>query len=100
MDFYLKFVIITILKIYVNFNQLKGEIEMYIVIERGPNSFLQTEYHIQNENQMKQFLIQKDFSDVIFHDDFQSENFRVKLESLLNDSDEDNQYHVVHLWLH
>ena len=73
---------------------------MYIVIESSANSFLQTEYHIINEKQMKQFIIDKDCDDILSIDDFASNSFGESLESALNESDEEKQYQVVHIWLH
>lgn len=72
---------------------------MYIVIERSQNSFLQTEYHIINENQMKQFIQDKNCDDMVSSEDFSDNDFRENLESALNESHEDKEYHVVHIWL-
>lgn len=73
---------------------------MYIVIERSPNSFLQTEYHITNEKQMRQFIIDKDCDEAVSYEDFLNNDFRENLEVALNESDENKQYQVVHIWLH
>lgn len=73
---------------------------MYIVIESSANSFLQTEYHIINQKQMEQFIIDKDCDDIVSIEEFSSNSFGESLESALNESDEEKQYQVVHIWLH
>lgn len=73
---------------------------MYVVIEKTQDSFLQMEYHIINENQMKQFILDKDCSDMISSENFAKEDFRENLENALNESSEDKEYQVVHIWLH
>lgn len=72
---------------------------MYIVIERSPNSSLQTEYHIINEIQMKQFILDNDCDESVSHEDFSKNAFGENLEVALNQSHEDKQYEVLHLWL-
>lgn len=72
---------------------------MYIVIERSANSILQTEYHIINEIQMKQFIIDNDCHETVSHKDFANNAFGENLETALNESNEDKQYQVLHCWL-
>ena len=72
---------------------------MYIVIERSPNSFLQTEYHITNETQMRQFIVDKDCDEAVSSEDFSNNHFRENLEIALNEIEDNKKYQVVHIWL-
>ena len=74
---------------------------MYIVIERTQGSYLQTEYHILNEIQMKYFIEEKNCSNLISFKDFSNSNFSEELEIILNENDEEKkEYQVLHVWLH
>lgn len=73
---------------------------MYIVIERSSNSQLQTEYHIINEIQMRQFIIDKECDETVSHEDFQKNEFGENLEIALNESTQEKEYKVLHVWLH
>lgn len=73
---------------------------MYIVIETSPNSKKQTEYHIINEIQMKQFLIDKNCDETLSYEDFTKKAFSEDLQATLNETHENKQYEVVHVWLH
>lgn len=73
---------------------------MYIVIERSPNSKIQIEYHILNEVQMKQFVIDKECDETVSHKDFKKNEFGENLEIALNESTQEKEYTVLHVWLH
>lgn len=74
---------------------------MYIIIERTQGSYLQTEYHILNETQMKYFIEEKDCEELISFKDFSQNDFSEKLEVALNENDNtQKEYQVLHVWLH
>lgn len=72
---------------------------MYVIIEKKPNTQFQTEYHIVNEIQMKQFIVDKNCEEAVSYEDFSNKYFGDELEAALNESQVDKQYQVVHVWL-
>ena len=80
------------------------EIDMIVIIEKNNSVMLQTEYHILNQEQMKNFLSVKN-CDKVSYKDFSKESFSKDLELALNsddddDDDEEKEYQVMHIWLH